>query len=84
MPNQEAELGYSLLPHNWGKGYGTEISTALILHATAQANILNLIAIIDPENEVSKRILKNGGFILKEVGFYDDLPSEIYSLKTLS
>ena len=76
----EAEAGYMLLPEYWGKGFGTLISQSLIRHSEGIESLKNLIAIIDPENQASKRILEKGGFKLDEVCELDGLPAEIYSL----
>jgi len=76
----EAEAGYMLLPDYWGKGYGTLISQSLVKFSEEIESLKTLIAIIDPENEASKRILENGGFKLDEVCEMEGLPAEIYSL----
>ena len=62
--NKEAEIGYSLLPENWGKGYGSEISRALVKEAKHFDFIESLVAIIDPENIASKKILEKSHFNL--------------------
>ncbi|MEI6575050.1 MAG: GNAT family N-acetyltransferase [Bacteroidota bacterium] len=76
----EAEIGYSLLTEHWGKGYGSEISETMVLHAKTIRSIHSLIAIIDPANKVSKRILEKGNFLLDKVCELNGLPGEIYRL----
>lgn len=80
----EAEIGYALLPGFWGKGYASEISEKLINHSRSIEDIHSLIAIIDPENKASKRILEKGNFKLEVVCEIDNLPAEIYRLKLWS
>jgi len=76
--NDEAEIGYVLLPEYWNQGYGSEISEGLVSHAKLNNGIKSLIAIIDPENAASKKILLKSGFVLEKVCRIDNLPAEIY------
>lgn len=78
---EEAEIGYALLPAYWGLGYGSEISEKLVEKAQSLDFIKNLVAIIDPLNEASKRILKKSDFIFEKSCEIDGLPGEIYRLK---
>lgn len=78
---EDAEIGYLVQPNFWGKGYGSEISTALVKQAKKTVSIKNLMAIIDPENVASKKILKKSEFILHSVCEFEGLPAEIYKLK---
>lgn len=72
----EAELGYMLLPEHWGKGYGSEIAKILIEKAKNNS-IKRLIAIIDPNNIPSRKILINSGFQSEKLCEIDGLPGEI-------
>lgn len=83
MKQGEAEVGYMLRPAYWGKGYGSEISDGLIKYARTLKQLHTLMAIIDPENTASKRILENAGFTLDEVCVMDGLPAAIYRLTIL-
>lgn len=76
----EAEIGYMLLPRFWGKRYATEMVQCLIAYAGTLHSITRLIAIIDPENPGSKKVLTNQGFRLYKTDFWDGLPAEYYSL----
>lgn len=78
---REAEIGYALLPETWKSGYGSEISEKLINYAQSINYIDSLIAIIDPENLASKRILAKSKFKLSRLCEIDHLPAEIYKLK---
>ena len=62
----EAEIGYSFLPEYWGRGYASEISEKLVEHARNLGYIKSLIAIIDPENTASRKILIKSGFFLEK------------------
>ena len=72
-----AELGYMLLPEYWGRGIASQIAAILIEQARSNPEISSLIAIIDPANLASKKILTNNGFITLEFRDFDGLPGEI-------
>jgi len=80
IQDNEAEIGYSLLPGFWGKGYGSEISKELVSRAFSFDFIHSLMAIIDPENQASRKILLKSNFKLVETCELDGLPAEIYRL----
>ncbi|WP_313112530.1 GNAT family N-acetyltransferase [Aequorivita sediminis] len=77
----EAEIGYLLMPEFWGKGYGSEIAQAMVNLGKQMEEIQNLIAIIDPENEASKKILEKQGFKWDYDRDYIGLPAAYYKLK---
>jgi len=71
----EAELGYMLLPDQWGRGYGTAIAERLLQLATEE-ELQVVTATIDPAHEASRRILIGLGFESTYVGPIDGLPGE--------
>lgn len=78
----EAEVEYLLMPEHWGKGYGSEIAQALVNLGTQVDKIHSLIAIIDPENIASQRILEKQGFKWDYVGDNIGLPAAYYKRKS--
>lgn len=76
----EAELGYMILPYYWGKGIASQVARQLIEHAKQQQSLEKLVAIIDPKNIPSRKILINNGFVSKEFKDFDGLPGEILDL----
>lgn len=72
-----AELGYMLLPEYWGRGIASQVAGLLIEKARRNPEISSLIAIIDPANLASKKILMNNHFITLEFRDFDGLPGEI-------
>ena len=68
---------YMLLPEYWGKGIASQVVTFLIEHAKQQAYLKDLMAIIDPENIASRKILINNGFHSQEFKDFDGLAGEI-------
>lgn len=82
VPDQPktAELGYMLLPEYWGLGIASQVAAILVEQARRNSDISTLIAIIDPANLASKKILTNNGFITLEFRDFDGLPGEILQL----
>jgi len=77
----EAELGYLLMPEHWGKGFGSEIAKTLVNLAKQMDEIQNVIAIIDPENVASKKILERQGFLWDYNDEYIGLPAAYYKME---
>ena len=59
------ELGYSLLPDDWGKGYATELTHGLIHHAFDELGWRILCGRTMPENAASRKVLEKTGFQYK-------------------
>jgi ribosomal-protein-alanine N-acetyltransferase len=76
----EAELGFMLLPVFWGLGLGSEIARILLDVAKSDPRLKRVYAIIDPNNEASRKILVNNGFRSEKMGEIDGLPGEILAL----
>lgn len=64
----QVEVGYGLLPEHWNQGYGTEILAALVSYAQAIEGKPEIIALVSPDNEVSRRLLKKLGFQMRGGG----------------
>ncbi|MEL6982381.1 MAG: GNAT family N-acetyltransferase, partial [Actinomycetota bacterium] len=56
-----AEIGYTLHPDHWGKGYGTEAVEAVV-DALIEAGVRRLSASTHPDNVSSVRLLERLGF----------------------
>jgi ribosomal-protein-alanine N-acetyltransferase len=81
-----AEIGYTLKPQFWGKGYMNEAMQTLVQFGFQKLNLHSLEANINPANELSRKLLLKTGF--KKEGYFREsfqfkgqfLDSEIYSL----
>ncbi len=74
------EVGYILKEQAWGKGYATALCKEMLRlakHVNAQADI---VAIIDPANIASRKILEKMGFKSYFLGIEDNLPTEKWRL----
>lgn len=75
-----AEVGYSLEPDYWGKGYATEITNFFTEYAKSFDEITEIVGFTDPENINSINVLKKCGYTFYEDGLWNGLPTVIYKL----
>lgn len=80
--NSVLEIGYILKKENWRKGLGTTICSKLLSLAVNSYPNFDVIAIIDPENLASRKLLEKFGFKSYFIGIEDDLPTEKLILKS--
>ena len=66
LPEAEIEVGYHLKPFAWGHGYATEAAGLLVQFAFQETVLQEVVAVIDPENEGSRKVLLKAG--LAETG----------------
>ena len=59
---QDADLGYALLPEFCGLGYAVEAARAVLAEARARLHIDRIVAITDPRNAGSIRVLQKLDF----------------------
>jgi RimJ/RimL family protein N-acetyltransferase len=67
---QEVDLGYRLLPAYWGQGLATEACRAVLDYGRTRLGIGRIIALVDPENVASVRILQKLGLTPAGQGEY--------------
>ena len=58
----EPDLGFSLLPAWWSKGYAREAAEAAMMHARESAGVVRVLAITNVDNDPSIRLLGKLGF----------------------
>lgn len=58
----DADLGYALLPEHCGHGYAMEAAAAVLADARTRLRIDRILAITDPRNLASIRLLEKIGF----------------------
>jgi RimJ/RimL family protein N-acetyltransferase len=56
------EIGYSLVPAWHGRGYGTELTAALVTWAFSHAHVARVLAVTYPSLVGSIRVLEKNGF----------------------
>ncbi len=71
----EAELGYRLRKAAWGKGYGTEVSRALIRKGFTELGVRRVVASTYQDNIASRRVMEKAGLML--VRTYRPTPADL-------
>ncbi len=59
--NHETELGYRFKRKFWGQGYATEGSSALVNKGFTDLQVDVIVAIADPANSASRRVMEKAG-----------------------
>lgn len=57
----EADIGYAFFPAHWSQGYACEATAAVMAYAGEQLGMKRLVAIADPDNERSLKLLARLG-----------------------
>jgi len=57
----EIDLGYHFSPASWGHGYATEAVVATLAHGLGTAGLTRVMAVAEPENVGSWRVLEKAG-----------------------
>jgi len=78
------EIGWRLVPKQNGKGYATEAAKAIIDFASEQIGSTYLVAVADPENIPSQRVMQRLGMTYKALEQHYDVPCIVYELKLLA
>lgn len=78
----EVELGYRLIRSAWGRGYATEAATAVRDHAFGALGLARLIAMIDPQNTASIRVVEKLGMRYEQDVLFPGYthPDRVYAL----
>jgi RimJ/RimL family protein N-acetyltransferase len=58
----EVEVGYALLPEHAGRGFATEAVRAVLDNGACQFALQRVIAVVNPDNTASQRVLVQAGF----------------------
>jgi len=74
-PHQKVvrEIGYMYRPDQWGKGYATESTQALIKALFEKTDVTHVIARTDSENYGSWKVLEKCGFKRVDTADYDNV-----------
>jgi len=59
---EDVDIGYALLPKFWSKGYAVEAAQSTKVYAKDVVGLKRIVAIVDPTNEASMRVLEKLGF----------------------
>ena len=74
------EIGWRLVPEHNGKGYATEAAKAIVDYAVERVGASYLVAVADPENIASQRVMKRLGMSYKALERHYDTECVVYEL----
>lgn len=63
----DVDIGYAFLPRHWSKGYAVEAASAVKQYAKDVIGLKRLVAIVDPLNLGSIRVLEKIGFTFEKM-----------------
>lgn len=64
---EDVDIGYAFLPRFWSKGYAVEAAGAIKEYAKNVIGLNRLVAIVDPTNEGSIRLLEKIGLAFEKM-----------------
>jgi RimJ/RimL family protein N-acetyltransferase len=68
------------VPEHNGKGYATEAAKAIVDYAVERVGASYLVAVADPENIASQRVMKRLGMSYKAIERHYDTECVVYEL----
>jgi RimJ/RimL family protein N-acetyltransferase len=75
---EELEVGYSILPQNWNKGFATEAARKCIDYAFENNLADSIISIIQIDNKESIRVAEKNGLSIDKETIYHNNQVKIY------
>lgn len=63
----DVDIGYALLPEFWSKGYALESATAVLSFAREKLGVKRVVAVVNPDNQSSIRLLEKIGFAFEQM-----------------
>ena len=78
---EDVDIGYALLSQYWSKGYATESAVAVKEYAKNTIGLRRLVAITDPRNHGSIRVLQKIGLVFEKMVRLseDDIELKLYA-----
>ena len=74
---EDIDIGYALLPEFWAKGYALESASAVVSDARKGLGLKRILAITNPDNESSIRLLEKIGFRFERMVRLSDDAAEV-------
>jgi len=66
------DIGYAFLPRAWGHGYAREAAGAVLVYGHSTLGLPRILAITDPENVPSIKLLEDLGMRFVELVPYEE------------
>ena len=73
------DIGYAFLPRAWGQGYAHEAAAAMLAHGHSTLGLPRILAITDPDNATSIKLLEKLGMqFIEEIPYEDGGVSRLF------
>jgi RimJ/RimL family protein N-acetyltransferase len=79
-PTKEIELLYGIERVHWGKGLTTEAARASLRFGFEEMKFERIMAVTDPENKGSRRVMEKCGMRYEKDAVYFDVPCVYYAI----
>lgn len=76
----ETEVGYAFDKPFWGQGYATELATAWLRYGFERAELPRIVAVTDPENTASRRVMEKLGMRYRGREQHYDQECTVYAI----
>ena len=76
----EVEVYYGIDKPYWGRGLVTEAAKATLRFGFEQAGLERIIALANPENKATQRVMQKAGLRYERQGTYFDMECAVYAL----
>jgi RimJ/RimL family protein N-acetyltransferase len=63
----DVDIGFAFLPNYWNQGFASEAAAAVLKYAQQTLNLKRLVAITNPDNDASIKLLQRLGFTFESV-----------------
>ena len=75
---EDVDIGFAYLPEFWGQGYASESAAAVMRHETGKFSLRRVVAITDPDNIASVRVVERLGLRFERMV---RLPGDAHDIK---
>jgi [ribosomal protein S5]-alanine N-acetyltransferase len=79
--NEELEVGYSVIAGLWGKGFATEMATAIVAIAFTRLDRGSIVSFTWPDNLASRRVMEKAGFTFERDIVHVGRPHVLYRMR---
>ena len=76
----EVNIGYAIEKSKWGLGFGAEIVKKILEIGFHQLGLKKIVAVIDPNNELSLKLIRKCGFTYWKDSSYMGRPRVVYKI----
>lgn len=80
-PANPLEIGWRLLPSKWGQGYASEAARAMAAFAFETLGTQQLLAVCDPDNAASAKVMQRLGMHYRGVERWYDIETSVYVME---